>query len=311
MISADAVTLRTMLCETDDQDWYSFPLAVGDRIRITPRLLTDGVNGMGAQRQCDSLSKCPAPALAGPRKLFEVVNNGWQLPARRLHVRPQQREPALRDRRGDHPGPDRPTPTPNNWSCTVYPSSNVPRPIDDLTTLASTVTVPDSGTVTWVGLKEITFNHGALWNLSFGLGSPDGTQVELFVFDDFGFYNWCGDGDCRLSMDDWAIQGLTPPIFPNDGGTFRPSRNSFAPFEGKAEPGRLDLLCDRQLRVRSRRSRLQRCGRHHGRSIRLEPGGLHRQRPDTRPDAHAHTRRPRRIRSPATVRPLAQPAAAG
>ena len=74
-------------------------------------------------------------------------------------------------------------------------------------------------------------------------GCSDGTLVDLFDFNDYGFDVWCGeDGsgnpvNCRLSLDDGAIEVLSPPQFPNDGGTFRPSRNSFAPFEGKASNG--------------------------------------------------------------------------
>ncbi|MBK9049489.1 MAG: hypothetical protein IPL78_00810 [Chloroflexi bacterium] len=75
-----------------------------------------------------------------------------------------------------------PTPLPNNWSCTTYPSTDIPQPIDDLTTVGSTVSVPASGTVTHVGLRDITFDHGGLWNLSFSLDCAE----------------WCSGGFVRL-----------------------------------------------------------------------------------------------------------------
>jgi hypothetical protein len=126
-----------------------------------------------------------------------------------------------------------PTPLPNNWSCTTYPSSDIPLAIDDFTTLASTVTVPVTGTVTHVGIRDIIFDHDGLWELSFGLGAPDGTLVNLFSFGETSnSYTWCGGSDCHLSLDDGAIPGLLPPTFPNDGGTFQPNLSSFAPFEG-------------------------------------------------------------------------------
>ena len=66
--------------------------------------------------------------------------------------------------------------------------------------------MPVSGAVTHVGLRDITFNHNALWNVSFGLAAPDGTLADLFAFADYDFYVWCGnDGsgnptNCRLAL---------------------------------------------------------------------------------------------------------------
>ncbi|MCB0188449.1 MAG: proprotein convertase P-domain-containing protein, partial [Caldilineaceae bacterium] len=135
--------------------------------------------------------------------------------------------------------PPPPTPTPNNWSCTIYPSSDVPQPIDDLTTLASVVNVGANGTVTHVGLRDITLQHNALYQVSFGLTAPDGTTVDLF---DFGGRNGCGSGNCLLSLDDAAIDGLQPPDIPTTGDTYRPNRGSFAPFIGTQSNGQWTFL---------------------------------------------------------------------
>jgi len=237
VISAEATTLRTMLCDTGDQDWYSFALGVGDRIRITPRLLTSGTNSSGITVTMNVGIQAPGFGFGEITEPFDLIvpTAGDFLLGIYTQPRVNENLPYEIDVQITR-APARPTP-PNNWTCTVHPSSNVPQPIGNLMTVASTVTVPVSGTVTWVGLKDIAFDHGALWNLSFGLGAPDGTNIDLFAFDDYGSYIWCGGSDCQLSLDDWAIPGLAPPQFPNDGGTFRPSRNSFAPFAGKASSG--------------------------------------------------------------------------
>lgn len=244
------VTLRTMLCETADQDWYSFPASVGDRIRITPRILSNGVNVNGDPANMELAVQMPGGGgfLAGLTGPFEQVANrngdllvGVYTPGRVTENLPYEIGVEI------IPAPP-PTPLPNNWACTTYPSSDIPGPIDDLATLGSVVNVPASGVVTHVGLKDITFNHNALYDVSFGLTAPDGTTVDLFAFGDYGFYVWCGSDasynplDCRLSLDDAAVEGLAPPQFPNEGGIYRPSRNSFAPFNGKASSGAWTLL---------------------------------------------------------------------
>ncbi len=234
------LTLDMMLCETGDADWYAFPVTVGDRVHITPRVVVEGMR----------LIVGPPGGGFGEfsEPVDEIMRNSGEF---LLAVYPPQNNvtenlPYEIDVQIDAPPPW--PPTPNNWTCTVYPSSDVPGAIDDLATLASTVTVPDSGTVTHVGLRDITFNHGGLYDLSFGLAAPDGSQVDLFAFEDYNFYVWCGEDasqnplNCRLSLDDRAIEGLAPPQFPNDGGTFRPSRSSFAPFEGKASNGTWSLF---------------------------------------------------------------------
>jgi hypothetical protein len=236
-VSATTATLRTMLCETEDQDWYNFALGVGDRIRITPRVLTNGTNSSGVTVNMNIGIQPPGSGFGEITEPYEMIASSAGDFLLGVYTQPRvnnnlRYEIDVQITRA----PARPTP-PNNWTCTVYPSSDIPRRIEDLTTLASTVNVTASGPVTWVGLKDITFDHGGLGDVSFGLAAPDGAQVDLFAFDDYGFYTWCGGSNCQLSIDDWATEGLAPPQFPNDGGTFRPSRNSFAPFDGKASGG--------------------------------------------------------------------------
>jgi hypothetical protein len=236
-VSGANVTLRTMLCGTEDRDWYNFALEVGDRVRITPRVLTNGTNSNGDTVNMNILIQPPGSGFGEITEPYEMIASSAGDFLLGVYTQPRVNN-NLRYEIDVQitPAPARPTP-PNNWTCTVYPSSDIPRGIEDLTTLASTVNVTASGSVTWVGLKDITFDHGGLSDVAFGLAAPDGAQVDLFAFEDYGNYNWCGGSNCQLSIDDWAIEGLAPPQFPNDGGTFRPSRNSFAPFNGKASSG--------------------------------------------------------------------------
>ncbi|MEZ4834199.1 MAG: hypothetical protein R2873_19815 [Caldilineaceae bacterium] len=223
------VTLRQSLCEVGDFDFYSFPVSVGDHLYITPNSLVSGMSltlgfpgaGFGFTEEAfDYVVNVAGDFILG---VFPPSGNSTENLPYDIDVRID--------------APPTPTPTPNNWSCSVYAGTDIPKAIDDFTTIGSTLNVPASGTVTHVSIKDLTFDHGGLSGLSFGLGAPDGTAVDLFAFEDYGFYVWCGGSNCQLSISDDAIAGLKPPQFPNDGGTFRPSRNSFAGFVGKAANG--------------------------------------------------------------------------
>jgi len=223
------VTLRTMLCAASDFDWYNFPVSVGDRVQVDLRSLVPNmrifvnVPGSGAFELTQNLNLLMKSAGDFKLGIAPPQSNTTQNLPYEVGV-------AIT-------APPTPTPTPNNWSCSVYPSSDLPKHIDDLTTLGSTVSVPGNGTITHIGINDLTFDHGGLGGLSFGLGAPDGTLVDLLAFEDYGSYVWCGGSNCQLSIDDDAQEGLAPPQFPNTGGTYRPSRNSFAPFVGKASNG--------------------------------------------------------------------------
>ena len=242
------LTLRAMLCEVEDQDSFSFPVAVGDRVRINPRILSDGVNGNGETMNMNVVIGSPDFGFGEISEPYETIVRSSGDFSLGIYTQPRVTENLPYEIDVEIIAPPPTTPTPNNWSCTTYPSSNVPLTFEDFSTLASTVNVPVSGAVTHVGLRDITFNHNALWNVSFGLAAPDGTLADLFAFADYDFYVWCGnDGsgnptNCRLSLDDGAIEGLWPPPFPNNGGTFRPSRSSLAAFDGKASSGTWTLF---------------------------------------------------------------------
>jgi hypothetical protein len=223
------VTLRTMLCAANDQDWYSFPVNVGDRVQIDRRSLTPNMRVV--------VSMPGGGSFETEENVNFVATNAGNLV---LGVWPPQSNTAENlpyeiDVRIS--APPAPTPQPVNWNCSVYNSADIPKAIDDLTTIGSTLSVPVNGTVTHVGLRDVTLQHRLLTDLTFGLGAPDGTRVDLFAFEEVGRYFECGSGNCLFSLDDAAIEGLVPPNPPTDGGTFRPSRNSFAPFEGKAGNG--------------------------------------------------------------------------
>ncbi|MBI1293418.1 hypothetical protein GC175_00485 [bacterium] len=223
------VTLRTMLCAANDFDWYSFPVNVGDRVEVDLRSLTPNMRivisppGGGSGETEENVN-------------FVATNSGnfelgvWPPQSNTIENLPYEIDVRIT-------APPAPTPVPVNWSCSVYNSADIPKAIDDLSTIGSTLSVPVNGTVTHVGLRDVTLQHRLLTDLTFGLGAPDGTRVDLFAFEEVGSYFGCGSGNCLFSLDDAAIEGLVPPDPPTDGGTFRPSRNSFAPFEGKAGNG--------------------------------------------------------------------------
>ncbi len=232
------LTLRGTLCEQSDLDYFTFPMLTGQRIKLTPRIMAEGVT---------IVRRYPGGGFyeeSGPSNEVASQDGDYIL---FIYSQAEQDNLAYEIDIEISPVPT-PTPLPNNWNCTTYPSSNVPLHIDNLTTLRSLVTVPATGTVTHVGIKDLIFAHGHMTDLGFGLVAPDGTTVDLFYFDDYSrsFFD-CGNSDCHLSIDDGAIEGLVPPQFPNDGNTYRPTRNSFAPFNGKASNGSWKLLVSDDL----------------------------------------------------------------
>ncbi|MBI1298362.1 hypothetical protein GC175_25795, partial [bacterium] len=223
------ITLRSMLCETDDWDHYSFPVNVGDRLQIKLNSLTPGMR-LQAKGPTggffDVTGDIDGIMSSAGNYLFRIApplfNSVENLP---YEIDVQITAPPA------------PTPTPNNWSCSVYPSSDIPKAISDLATFSTVVNVPATGTVTHVSLNDLTLAHNRLGDLSFGLGAPDGTVVDLFAFEDYGDYSWCGGSNCLFSIADDAVAGLNPPQFPTTGDAYRPSRNSFAGFVGKQSNG--------------------------------------------------------------------------
>ena len=174
VILTRTLTLRTMLCETTDQDWFAFPMTVGDRIRITPRILTNGVNSNSETVNMNIAISPPGFGFGEIREPFETIarsNGDFRMG---IYTQPRVTENLAYEVDVEIIPPPPPPPVPNNWTCTVYPSSDVPQPIDDLATMASTVNVPATGAVTRVSLRDITFDHGGPFSPPPGLPAPHG-----------------------------------------------------------------------------------------------------------------------------------------
>ncbi|MBI1293407.1 hypothetical protein GC175_00430, partial [bacterium] len=228
-IITDTVTIRSMLCETNDWDWYQFPVSAGDRVQIKLNSVTPGMR-IAAQTPGGGFGD-----ISGD--IDQIMNVDGNFIYRIAPPQPNTVENLPYEFDVQITPPPAPTPTPNNWSCTVYPSSDIPKRLEDLTTVGTTVNVPVNGTVTHVSIEDITFQHDDIWHLTFGLGAPDGTAVDLFNFDEIDFYTWCGGGNCQFGIADDALEWLIPPNPPTTGDAYRPSRNSFAGFVGKQSNG--------------------------------------------------------------------------
>ncbi|NUM43532.1 MAG: hypothetical protein HUU38_02415 [Anaerolineales bacterium] len=226
-------TISAMLCELDDLDYFTFDVTLGQHLRVDPRILTPGMEmivgipGGGFYFTTESVD--------------QVVRQSGQVTIGAYSQEATENLPYEFDIQLD----DAPTPTPlpDNWSCTVYPSGSLTLPIEPQSTIGSVINVPVAGTVTHVGIRDIIFDHGGLYGLNFGLGAPDGTTLDLFSFGATNqFPVWCGGPNCWLSLDDGAIPGLIPPQFPNTGGTYQPNLSTFEPFNGLSSQGDWTLL---------------------------------------------------------------------
>lgn len=221
-------TLSAMLCEVDDFDYFTFDVTVGQHLRIDPRILTPGMEMI--------VGNPDGGFYLTTEIIDQVVRQSGQMIIGTFSQENTENLPYEIDIQID----DAPTPTPlpDNWACTVYPSSALTMAIENQATIGSVINVPEAGTVTHVGLRDITLNHDGLYGLNFGLGAPDGTVLDLFSFDaTFQFFTWCGGPNCWFSLDDGAIPGLIPPAFPNTGGTYQPNLSTFEPFNGLASQG--------------------------------------------------------------------------
>ncbi len=234
------LTLRNILCRggnESDIDFYSFPLVRGERVRVTPRMLSTGMEISVRQ---------PGNGFYHTTEPIDFVANvdgdlllGFAVPGS-MASRGLENVPYDVDIQIDDAPP--PPVTPNNWTCYSAASGPLEAPLGDLATFAFPLNVPQDGTVTHVSLQNVRLTHDWLSDISFGLQAPDGTVESLFDYDDYGFYTWCGGSDCLLSLDDRAQEGLVPPRFPTVGDTYLPTRGSFATFNGKASAGDWKLL---------------------------------------------------------------------
>ncbi|MCB8990047.1 MAG: hypothetical protein H6665_05455 [Ardenticatenaceae bacterium] len=223
-------TLAAMLCTQDDMDYFSMDVTIGQRLRLDPRIFTPGMEMIiGNPEGGFYFTTEPVDQVirADGQFILAVISN------EAVDNLPYEIDITLDDA-------PTPTPTPDNWDCTIYPSGSFTMPIATNGTIGAVITVPTAGTVTHVGLRDITLNSNSLWSLNVGLGAPDGTAVNLS--DMAGANNWCGGPNCWFSLDDGAIPGLLMPPSPTTGGTYPPSLGSFAPFNGGGSQGNWTLF---------------------------------------------------------------------
>lgn len=90
--------------------------------------------------------------------------------------------------------------------------------------------------MTHVSINDLTFNHGGLYGLSFGLGAPDGTRPISLPLATTASIPGAVAATANSPIDDAAQEGLSPPNFPNTGDAYRPAAVAL-PFNGKASNG--------------------------------------------------------------------------
>jgi subtilisin-like proprotein convertase family protein len=110
-----------------------------------------------------------------------------------------------------------------------YASAAVPRPIRDLTTVTSTINVPESFTVLDIDVT-LSIAHSFDADLDVFLIGPDGTRVQLFA--DIGGSN---DNFTGTILDDEAATAITSGAAPFTG-RFKPQA-SLTTFNGKNAAG--------------------------------------------------------------------------
>ncbi|MCB8968983.1 MAG: hypothetical protein H6660_19060, partial [Ardenticatenaceae bacterium] len=228
--AAPPATLSAMLCTQDDLDFFSIDVTIGQHLRIDPRIFTPGMEMIIGHPE-GSFYFTTEP-------IDEVIRADGQFILAVTSSEATDNLPYEIDiQLDDAPAP---TPQPDNWDCTIYPSGSFTMPIATNGTIGPVINVPTAGTVTHVGLRDIILNTNSLWSLNIGLGAPDGTVVNLSDLN--GVNAWCGGADCWFSLDDGAVPGLHFPPFPNNGDTYPPNLGSFAPFNGGNSQGDWSLL---------------------------------------------------------------------
>ncbi|HXC49309.1 MAG TPA: lysyl oxidase family protein [Candidatus Limnocylindrales bacterium] len=116
--------------------------------------------------------------------------------------------------------------------CPTYAASDIPKPIPDLGTATSSVTVPDIGEVTSIRL-HMSGTHTYVGDLDAQLTSPSATTRTMFA-------NICGNADnFSLYLGDEAVDPLICPA--TDPSVLRIPNQSFAPFMGENAAGNWTL----------------------------------------------------------------------
>ena len=73
VVTTRTLTLRAMLCEVSDQDWFSLPVTVGDRVRITPRILSNGLNSNNETVNMNLAIRPPSSGFGEIREPYETI----------------------------------------------------------------------------------------------------------------------------------------------------------------------------------------------------------------------------------------------
>ena len=114
--------------------------------------------------------------------------------------------------------------------CTVYNSSEGPKPIPDLGTVVSTLTVANSSALADVNVRNLNIEHPFDMDLSVVLVSPTGAQVELF--------NGVGASGADFSgttLDDEATTSVVDGSAPFSG-SYKPT-SPLSAFDGQNPTG--------------------------------------------------------------------------
>jgi subtilisin-like proprotein convertase family protein len=117
----------------------------------------------------------------------------------------------------------------NDMPSRTYTSGNVPKTIPDRSMIVSTLTVPDSITISDLNVT-VNISHTYDADLDVFLSAPDGTRVELFT--DVG---GSGDNFANTTLDDEASKSITSGVAPF-AGSYRPE-GLLSRFDGKNAKG--------------------------------------------------------------------------
>jgi len=113
-------------------------------------------------------------------------------------------------------------------TCPVYEATDLPKPIPDLGSVTSTITIAAEGEVTNVQVVDLLGNHSFVGNLEMRLTSPQGTSVTLVN-------RICGSNDnFHVSLQDLAE--TAPPCPPTDG-QYHTSAQPLSAFDGEPASG--------------------------------------------------------------------------
>jgi len=129
-------------------------------------------------------------------------------------------------------------------NCNTVVSTDVPTniPSPAPVTVTSTLSVPFTGVITDVNVLNLTGQHTRIYELTFNLISPTGTNVLLWD-------QICGfENDFDINLDDSAVSA-TLPCPPIGGGTFQP-QGTLSSFNGEDPNGTWTLSVTDNVNIR-------------------------------------------------------------